>query len=163
MHTLHKTETVSAMGRVHNVNSIQFTNIFILKTRNTFYGMCICPMLLHPIYPNRLTCMTLFYWQYNGELGIYNCAKSPNANRKPVGGFLSDLHCVRHCISTVFEIFDAKILWPRMDPMLLLLLFKVIVLSVAHMVGFLFDFHWPHRRICHRFRYLWRAVLMTLN
>ena len=39
--------------------------------------------------------------------------KVHSANRKSVGGFVSDLHCVQHFISQrVFEIFDAEIMRP---------------------------------------------------
>jgi len=31
------------------------------------------------------------------------------------------------------------------------------------MGGFLFEFQWPHHRICHRFRNIWYQIFMTLN
>ena len=38
--------------------------------------------------------------------------KSNGANRKRIGGFLSDLHYVIRRISSRIQIFDAKVLWP---------------------------------------------------
>ena len=87
------------------------------------------------------------------EVGQFNVIQ----DQKPVGGFLSDLFWVQHCIS--LHIRD--IWWVHGNPRSKVML--PIDSPWVIWTYFLFDFYWSHHLICHHFWNIWLAILMTLN
>ena len=63
---------------------------------------------------------------------------------------------------TVIEIIDGNCNDLELDRFKVMPGQRSLCQSKAHMGGFLFEFHWLCRRICHRFRNIWRVISMTL-